>query len=187
MGLERFHILDEELSRLRRRRYWARRQKHGLWSTLWPVIFQCSLSTISLIHIRLLSTQLYSLFDREPARPPVPPFTIPECYAVHNVAKLDTKMQNLNDEALIYMFYNSPGTLDQAKAAQQLWVTPHEPSRLFFEANYDCQGMRETGATTRSCRFGSPKTLRWCRKRWVMVLNVVTTSFSIFSSGAVSV
>lgn len=73
-----------------------------------------------LTQTRHLSTQQYSLFDREPARPAIPHFTLPECYAVHNVASLDSKMSNLNDEALIYMFYNNPGDMQQLMAAQEL-------------------------------------------------------------------
>ncbi|TVY90138.1 General negative regulator of transcription subunit, partial [Lachnellula willkommii] len=66
------------------------------------------------------STQLYSLWDNEPSRPTIPRFSIPECYRVLNVAKVDTKIQNFNDEALIFMFYSNPGHEDQVRAAQEL-------------------------------------------------------------------
>jgi CCR4-NOT transcription complex subunit 2 len=69
---------------------------------------------------RPFSSQLYSLWDNEPSRPAVPPFTLPECYRVHNVAPLDTKIQNFNDEALIFMFYSNPGDAHQIAAAQEL-------------------------------------------------------------------
>lgn len=69
---------------------------------------------------RPFSTQVYSLFDNEPARPAVPSFNMPECYRVHNVAPLETKMSNLNDEALIFMFYSNPNDIQQVMAAQEL-------------------------------------------------------------------
>lgn len=69
---------------------------------------------------RPFSTQLYSLFDGEPSRPTIPRFTIPECYRVLNVAKVETKIQNFNDEALIFMFYSNPASEDQIRAAQEL-------------------------------------------------------------------
>ena len=64
----------------------------------------------------------YSLFDNEPARPAVPKYELPDCYTVHNIAPLGTKINNLNDEALMMMFYSNPGDLHQAMAAQELWV-----------------------------------------------------------------
>ncbi|PBP26037.1 NOT2/NOT3/NOT5 family protein [Diplocarpon rosae] len=68
-----------------------------------------------------ISSQLYSLWDNEQPRPAVPRFTLPECYTVGNVAALETKMSNFNDEALIFMFYSNPGDLQQVMAAQELY------------------------------------------------------------------
>ncbi|KAI6709483.1 hypothetical protein JHW43_007981 [Diplocarpon mali] len=67
-----------------------------------------------------ISSQHYSLWDNEQPRPAVPRFTLPECYTVGNVAALETKMSNFNDEALIFMFYSNPGDLQQVMAAQEL-------------------------------------------------------------------
>ncbi|KAI9054611.1 hypothetical protein LZ554_001764 [Drepanopeziza brunnea f. sp. 'monogermtubi'] len=67
-----------------------------------------------------ISSQVFSLWDNEQPRPMVPRFTLPECYTVENIAQLDTKMDNLNDEALIFMFYSNPGDLHQLMAAHQL-------------------------------------------------------------------
>lgn len=69
---------------------------------------------------RNISEQIYSLWDSEPPRPSIPRFTLPECYTVGNVARLDTKMSNFNDEALIFMFYSNPGDVQQVMAAQEL-------------------------------------------------------------------
>ncbi|KAF4627592.1 hypothetical protein G7Y89_g10559 [Cudoniella acicularis] len=66
------------------------------------------------------STQIYSLWDNEPSRPAIPNFNLPECYRVHNVAPLESKIQNFNDEALIFMFYSNPGDIQQVMAAQEL-------------------------------------------------------------------
>jgi CCR4-NOT transcription complex subunit 2 len=63
---------------------------------------------------------MYSLWDNEPSRPAIPRFKLPECYTVSNVANLDTKMTNFNDEALIFMFYSNPGDVQQVMAAQEL-------------------------------------------------------------------
>lgn len=71
---------------------------------------------------RQFSTQIYSLFDNEPARPPVPNYVLPDCYRVLNIAQLDSKMTNFNDEALIFMFYSNPGGLHQVMAATELYV-----------------------------------------------------------------
>ncbi|KAI6244825.1 General negative regulator of transcription subunit 2 [Erysiphe necator] len=68
----------------------------------------------------LLSNQIYSLWDNDPPRPVLSSYKLPECYTVSNVAQLDTKMANFNDEALIFMFYSSPGDLQQVMAAQEL-------------------------------------------------------------------
>ncbi|KAL2061738.1 hypothetical protein VTL71DRAFT_7116 [Oculimacula yallundae] len=67
-----------------------------------------------------ISSQIYSLWENEPPRPAVPRFTLPDCYTVSNVAALETKMSNFNDEALIFMFYSNPGDVQQLMAAQEL-------------------------------------------------------------------
>lgn len=81
-----------------------------------PTRAQASAYTFS----RPISGQIYSLFDNEPARPPVPSYTLPDCYRVSNVAALDTKLGNFNDEALMFMFYSNPGGLQQIMAATEL-------------------------------------------------------------------
>ncbi|RKF57112.1 putative not2 family protein [Golovinomyces cichoracearum] len=68
----------------------------------------------------LFSSQIFSLWDNEPPGPVMPLYKLPDCYTVSNVAQLETKMANLNDEALIFMFYSSPGDLQQVMAAQEL-------------------------------------------------------------------
>ncbi|CZT43855.1 related to cell division control protein CDC36 [Rhynchosporium secalis] len=67
-----------------------------------------------------ISSQIYSLWENEPPQPAVPRFTLPECYTVGNVAALETKMSNFNDEALIFMFYSNPGDVQQLMAASEL-------------------------------------------------------------------
>ncbi|RKF55307.1 putative not2 family protein [Erysiphe neolycopersici] len=68
----------------------------------------------------LISNQIYSLWDNDPPRPAMLSYKLPECYTVSNVAQLETKMANFNDEALIFMFYSSPGDIQQVMAAQEL-------------------------------------------------------------------
>lgn len=60
------------------------------------------------------------MWDNDPPRPAMLSYKLPECYTVSNVAQLETKMANFNDEALIFMFYSSPGDLQQVMAAQEL-------------------------------------------------------------------
>jgi CCR4-NOT transcription complex subunit 2 len=83
-----------------------------------------STSALTIIHLltrsRPFSTQQYSLFDTESPRPVVPRHELPECYRVANVAPLESKMTNFNDEALIFMFYTNPGDIQQIMAAQEL-------------------------------------------------------------------
>lgn len=50
----------------------------------------------------------------------MPRFTLPECYTVSNIAPLDSKLSNFNDEALIFMFYSNPGDVQQILAATEL-------------------------------------------------------------------
>lgn len=83
--------------------------------------FLCAnLKKETLTWLRNISDQVYSLWDNEPPRPAVPKFKLPDCYTVGNVARLDTKMPNFNDEALIFMFYSNPGDVQQVMAAQEL-------------------------------------------------------------------
>jgi CCR4-NOT transcription complex subunit 2 len=70
--------------------------------------------------LRLISEQVYSLWDNEPPRPAIPKFKLPDCYTVSNVGRLDTKMTGFNDEALLFMFYSNPGDVAQIMAAQEL-------------------------------------------------------------------
>ncbi|KAG9248476.1 NOT2 family protein-like protein [Calycina marina] len=63
------------------------------------------------------ATMEYSLFDNEPARQPVPYHQLPDCYTVHNVAPIDTKIANFNDEALMMMFYSNPNDVEQQELA----------------------------------------------------------------------
>jgi CCR4-NOT transcription complex subunit 2 len=73
-----------------------------------------------LTRYRHISSQTYSLFADEPPRPSVPRFILPECYTVGNIAALDSKLSNFNDEALIFMFYSNPGDIQQILAATEL-------------------------------------------------------------------
>ncbi|PQE28988.1 hypothetical protein CJF30_00004021 [Rutstroemia sp. NJR-2017a BBW] len=68
----------------------------------------------------LISTQIYSLWENEPPRPDVTGYKLPDCYRVHNIAPLETKMSNFNDEALLFMFYSNPGDKQQLMAAREL-------------------------------------------------------------------
>ncbi|KAM3076949.1 transcriptional regulator [Clarireedia jacksonii] len=68
----------------------------------------------------LISTQIYSLWENEPPRPDVTSYKLPDCYRVHNIAPLETKMSNFNDEALLFMFYSNPGDKQQLMAAREL-------------------------------------------------------------------
>ncbi|RKF71904.1 putative not2 family protein [Golovinomyces cichoracearum] len=76
--------------------------------------------------------QIFSLWDNEPPGPVMPPYKLPDCYTVSNVAQLETKMTNLNDEALIFMFYSSPGDLQQVMAAQELNWRYHKKLQLWL-------------------------------------------------------
>lgn len=99
---------------------------------------------------RLISTQVYSLWDNEPPRPAIPRFTLPECYTVGNVAPLETKLANLNDEALIFMFYSNPGDVQQLLAASELYGLL---TLTYTHADFSAD-IIETGAITRSFSFG---------------------------------
>ncbi|RDW79723.1 hypothetical protein BP6252_04361 [Coleophoma cylindrospora] len=99
-----------------------------------------------------ISSQIYSLFDNELARPTVPSFTNPECYRVHNVASVDSKMPNFNDESLLFMFYNNPNDIQQVMAAQELnnrnWRF-HKKLQLWLTKDLDMQPQQLSGDTER--------------------------------------
>ncbi|KAM7204492.1 CobW/HypB/UreG, nucleotide-binding domain containing protein [Naviculisporaceae sp. PSN 640] len=68
----------------------------------------------------LLSTQVYSLFDDTPPRPPVPKFRLPDCYQVKNVQPIEAKIQSFNEETLMWIFYSNPRDVKQQLAAVEL-------------------------------------------------------------------
>ncbi|KAB8301445.1 hypothetical protein EYC80_003311 [Monilinia laxa] len=94
---------------------------------------------LDLLSEQPISNQIYSLWDNEPPRPDVAPFSLPECYRVLNVAPLESKMPNFNEEALLFMFYSNPGDKQQLS----LW----QLGSLAIE----------TGVIIKSCKFGLPK------------------------------
>jgi len=68
----------------------------------------------------LFSTQIYSLFDDIPPRPPVPRFRLPDCYVVKNVQPIEAKIQSFNEETLMWIFYSCPQDVKQQMAAVEL-------------------------------------------------------------------
>jgi len=61
-----------------------------------------------------------SPFAETGSRPMQPDFTLPQCYTVHNVHKLETKVPSFSDETLFYMFYTMPRDVMQEVAAAEL-------------------------------------------------------------------
>ncbi|MCJ1252549.1 hypothetical protein MMC24_000355 [Lignoscripta atroalba] len=59
-------------------------------------------------------------FAQFPTRPMQPDFTLPQCYTVHNVHKLEEKVPSFSDETLFYMFYTMPRDIMQEVAAIEL-------------------------------------------------------------------
>ncbi|KAI0171890.1 hypothetical protein GGR52DRAFT_548185 [Hypoxylon sp. FL1284] len=68
-----------------------------------------------------LSTQIFSLFNNLPARAPIPEFRLPDCYTVNNVQPLENKINNFNEETLMWIFYSCPGDIKQHMAAHELY------------------------------------------------------------------
>ncbi|CAM1511446.1 Fc.00g089590.m01.CDS01 [Cosmosporella sp. VM-42] len=70
----------------------------------------------------LISTQVYSLFEDAPPRPPPSSgkFRLPDCYNVTNVQPIESKIQSFNEETLFWIFYSCPADLKQQMAAQEL-------------------------------------------------------------------
>ncbi|TAQ84081.1 hypothetical protein B7494_g7591 [Chlorociboria aeruginascens] len=118
------------------------------------------------------STQVYSLWDNEAARPDIPRFTIPECYQVHNIATLDSKMSNFNDEALIFMFYSNPGDIQQVMAAQELhnrnWRY-HKKLQLWLTKD-DMMVPQSLGNGTERGYYIFFDVKQWCRERRELTL-----------------
>lgn len=77
---------------------------------------------VSLTKRRMISTQVYSLFDDAPPRPTVngSKFRLPECYNVTNVQPIESKIQNFNEETLFWIFYSCPADVKQQMAAVEL-------------------------------------------------------------------
>ncbi|CAJ2513619.1 Uu.00g017380.m01.CDS01 [Anthostomella pinea] len=68
-----------------------------------------------------ISTQIYNLFNDAPPRPTIPDFRLPDCYSVTNVQPLENKINNFNEETLMWIFYSNPGDLKQHLAAHELY------------------------------------------------------------------
>ncbi|KND93176.1 General negative regulator of transcription subunit 2 [Tolypocladium ophioglossoides CBS 100239] len=71
---------------------------------------------------RLISPQIYSLFDEQPPRPTVTSskFRLPDCYSVTNVQPIESKIQSFNEETLFWIFYSCPADVKQQMAAVEL-------------------------------------------------------------------
>jgi CCR4-NOT transcription complex subunit 2 len=67
-----------------------------------------------------ISSQVYSLFDDTPPRPPIPSYNLPECYKVNNVQPIETKISSFNEETLFWIFYSCPQDIKQQLAAYEL-------------------------------------------------------------------
>ncbi|KAJ1333624.1 CCR4-NOT transcription complex subunit 2 [Microdochium nivale] len=67
-----------------------------------------------------ISSQIYSLWNDAPPRPPIPDHRLPECYKVNNVQPLQAKISSFNEETLMWIFYSCPGDVQQQQAAQEL-------------------------------------------------------------------
>ncbi|KAH7030920.1 uncharacterized protein B0I36DRAFT_322771 [Microdochium trichocladiopsis] len=67
-----------------------------------------------------ISSQIYSLWNDAPPRPPIPDHRLPECYKVNNVQPLQAKISSFNEETLMWIFYSCPGDVSQQQAAQEL-------------------------------------------------------------------
>ena len=52
----------------------------------------------------------------------VPDYKIPDCYRVHKVPALDSKLNAFSDEALFCVFYSMPRDFAQERAAEELYV-----------------------------------------------------------------
>ncbi len=76
----------------------------------------CAGLTIS----RLISTQVYSVFDDVLPRPAIPKFRLPECYKVTNVGPIENKITSFNEETLMWIFYSCPNDIKQQLAAIEL-------------------------------------------------------------------
>lgn len=63
---------------------------------------------------------IWSPFDDTPPRPRIPNHTLPDCYQVHNVRELSTKLDSFADETIFAMFYDNPRDIQQMEAAHEL-------------------------------------------------------------------
>lgn len=75
-------------------------------------------------YLRMISTQIYSLFDDTPPRPAIPDFRLPECYKVTNVQPIETKIPSFNEETLFWIFYSCTQDIKQQLAAVELYEPP---------------------------------------------------------------
>lgn len=82
--------------------------------------FQHNVDISNMFCDRLISTQIYSLFDDQPPRPAIPHFRLPDCYSVNNVQPIETKISSFNEDTLFFIFYANAGDVTQHLAAQEL-------------------------------------------------------------------
>ena len=85
-----------------------------------------------LIRDRPLHPTFGGPFAQFPTRPLQPDFTLPTCYTVLNVHKLDEKISSFSDETLFYMFYTMPRDVMQEVAAIELQVLPIFPVNALY-------------------------------------------------------
>ncbi|MCJ1299565.1 hypothetical protein MMC08_002357 [Hypocenomyce scalaris] len=130
-----------------------------------------------------------SPFAESGSRPMQPEFNLPQCYTVHNVHKLDTKVPSFSDETLFYMFYTMPRDVMQEVAAGELtnrnWRY-HKDAKMWLtkDVNYGDPTPISPGAERGSYIFFDPYTWQRTRREFILRYDALDNHIPIRSNGA---
>ncbi len=120
-----------------------------------------------------LHSSFMSPFALDPSMGADPVFALPECYTVaENTSSLLSRIPNLSDETLFYIFYAMPRECYQEAAAQTLYLRGwrfHKELRLWLTRD-PLSGMyaKGTGFERGIYIFFDPTTWSRVKKEWVL-------------------
>ncbi|KAA6411802.1 MAG: NOT2 family [Lasallia pustulata] len=129
-----------------------------------------------------------SPFAESGSRPMQPEFALPQCYTVHNVHKLDTKVPSFSDETLFYMFYTMPRDVMQEVAAGELtnrnWRY-HKDLKVWLtkDVNYGDPTPISPGAERGSYIFFNPSTWQRTRQEFILRYDALDNHIPVRSNG----
>ncbi|KAH0543439.1 hypothetical protein FGG08_002204 [Glutinoglossum americanum] len=125
------------------------------------------------------NSPLYQTFgspwEETSSKPVEPDFSLPSCYAVHNIHPLQQKVGSFSDETLFYIFYTMPRDIMQEVVASELtnrnWRY-HKLQKQWLTKDDDSQPVRISQTEERGFYiFFDPETWRRERREFLLDYN----------------